>query len=255
MDWNDLDRLIEQFGSMVAVATASFRYEQPDWKVIWSKSTEIQNGFREARYPTRQQRDDAWTRFSTLRQEASGRADRDHDERRSQSEYHRDIILHQIDSAGPTTLVLFGDPDIAEMKHLGQVLNEARKMLSANKAEMLGEHKQECFTRIQDVQESHDAWWVHLKQIRSTERRDRIRSNLEENHERHRKASDALDSYRSRADALRAKIASAWNPSWAEGASERLAEIEEKIEDIEESLERIEDWIQKDEERLEDLDA
>jgi hypothetical protein len=191
---------------MVAVATASFRYEQPDWKVIWSKSTEIQNGFREAKYPSRQQRDDAWTRFSTLRQEASGRADRDHDERRSQSEYHRDIILHQIDSAGLTTLVLFGDPDIAEIKHLGQVLNEARTMLTANKHETLGEHKQECFTRIQEVQENHDAWWDHLKQIRSTERQARIRANLETNHERHRKASDALDYYRTRADDIRVKI-------------------------------------------------
>jgi hypothetical protein len=127
MDWMDLDHLIEHFASMVTVATASFRYEQPDWKAIWSKAAAIQNGFRETRYPTRQQRDDAWTRFSSLRQEASDRADRDHDERRSQSEYHRDIILHQVESARPTTLVVFGDPDPDE--HLGQVLNEARKML------------------------------------------------------------------------------------------------------------------------------
>lgn len=52
MDCKDLDHLIDEFGSMVTVATASFRSDRPDWKVLWAKATEIQNGFRETRYPT-----------------------------------------------------------------------------------------------------------------------------------------------------------------------------------------------------------
>jgi hypothetical protein len=211
MDCKDLDHLIDEFGSMVPVATASFRYDRPDWKVLWAKATEIQNSFRGTRYPTRQERDHAWTRFSNLRNAASDKAESDRDERRSQSEYHRDSILRQVESARPTTLIVFGDPEVAEMKHLSQVLNEARTMLGRNKTEMPGEDKQECFTKIQEMQVTHDAWWSHLKQLRSSEREEAIRTNSKKNYERYRNASEALEHYRSRVDELRAKIASAFD--------------------------------------------
>lgn len=176
MDCKDLDHLIDEFGSMVPVATASFRYDRPDWKVLWAKATEIQNSFRETRYPTRQERDHAWTRFSNLRNAASDKAESDRDERRSQSEYHRDSILRQVESARPTTLIVFGDPEVAEM-----------------------------------MQVTHDAWWSHLKQLRSSEREEAIRTNSKKNYERYRNASEALEHYRSRVDELRAKIASAFD--------------------------------------------
>lgn len=49
--------------------------------------------------------------------------------------------------------------------------------------EMFGEHKQECFDRIVEIQKIHDEWWSHLKQVRAAEQGERIRANLEKNHE------------------------------------------------------------------------
>lgn len=126
-------------------------------------------------------------------------------------------------------------------------------MLSEYKHEMLGEHKQECFNRIQEVQKEHDAWWGELRREqtrRREERQARIRANLESNYERHRRASEALERLRRHADNLRDRIASAWNRNWAAGAERRLCELEGKIADIEDSLQKIEEWIREDENRL-----
>jgi F0F1-type ATP synthase membrane subunit b/b' len=118
---------------------------------------------------------------------------------------------------------------------------------------MFGEHKQECFNRIQEVRAVQDAWWEMLTQHRSRsfeERQARIRANLEQNYERHRKAAAALESCRAHADELRDQIASAWSEDWRSRAEGWLAELEDKIRDIESSLERIEEWIREDESKL-----
>lgn len=253
MDGKDLDSLIDRLEVELKTGQG-IGLPDPNWKTVWAKAAEIQDGFRQVRYPTKQERENAWQRFEAIRQEASALSQRLLEERRWQSKNHLDAILGQVESSRPYSLFGFDPPDVEEMKTLGKALNQGRQMLTDNKTEMLAEHKQECFNRILQIQEIHDAWWSHLKQIRSTEIQERIRANLEKNHERHRKASEALESYRARADELREKIASAWNPGWAEGAAERLEEIEDKIEDIEDSLEEIEKWIHQDEERLRNIE-
>lgn len=261
MDWKTLNNLIDEFEGMidsklgrglsgivgVVIPTCL------TWKDIWAKASEIQNGFKGIRYPTKAQRDEAWQRFNSLRDEASRRNQDESDNRRWKSDSHRSDILRQIESARPTTFFGFDPPDVNDMKALGQVLREAGQMLSKYKGEMLGEHKQECFEAIQDMRKVHDAWWAELDRARyrrRQEREARIRNNLERNYERHRKATQALAYYRSRADELHSQIATAWNDSWASKAEVWLSEIEDKITDIERSIEQIEEWIREDEEKL-----
>jgi hypothetical protein len=205
------------------------------------------------RYPTKAQRDEAWERFNSLRDEALRRNQDESNNRRWKSESHRSTILRQIESARPRTLLGFDPPDIEDMKALGQVLREAGQMLSRYKGEMLGEHKQECFEAIQDMRQVHDAWWEELDRARYKRRQEqeaKIRNNLERNYERHRKATQALESCRSHADELRSQIASAWNDNWASKAEGWLSELEDKIADIERSIEQIEEWIHEDENKL-----
>ena len=178
---------------------------------------------------------------------------RERDERQGRSRYWTDMILSEIEGSRPCSLFGFMPPDVEEMKCLGRKLRDAGQMLSRHKDEMLGEHKQECFNRIQEVRAVHDAWWEMLTQHRSQsfeERQARIRANLEQNYERHRKATAALESCRAHADELRDQIASAWNEDWRSRAEGWLSELEDKIRDIESSLERIEEWIREDESKL-----
>lgn len=104
-----------------------------------------------------------------------------------------------------------------------------------------------------EIRKIHDAWWESLKKQRSEKHEDfqiKVRTNLERNYERHRKATYALESCRSHADKLRDKIASAWNEDWKDKAYVWLSELEDKIRDIEQSIDRIEEWIREDEEKL-----
>lgn len=259
MEWKQLDSMIDDLKWKVGAGTG-LRFDTPNWKEVWETAAEIQGGFPSVRYPTKEDRQRAWARFNELRDEASRRSKAEREKRRYKSLEYRKSILRQADLAKPRSLFGLDPSDVEEMKELGRMLREAGQMLSEHKRDMLGEHKQECFESIQEVRRTQDAWWEQLRTQRRRRQEDfaqrksdfkeRVSRNLERNHERHREASDALRRYRDRADDLRDKIANAWNDSWAEGASRRLAEIEDKISDIEEHLERIEEWIREDEEKL-----
>lgn len=132
MDGKQLDALIDHF-EILTKTGQNISNPQPDWKAVWAKAAEVQEAFREVRYPTKQERDDAWERFAAIREEVSRRAQQEGDERWSQSTYHRDTILSQIESARPYSLFGFDPPDVAEMKSLGEALREGGRMLSDNK--------------------------------------------------------------------------------------------------------------------------
>lgn len=224
-----------------------------NYKAFWAHANRISSLFRELKPLSRESRETLWSRFSGL----CDAAKKSQTEQRESRQYHsarlRSDILSQIEAARPNSLFGFDPPDMEEMKRLGEALRKAGQMLSENKERMLGEHKQECFQRIQEVRKAQDAWWEHLKQRTTeqrTEREERARRNLEKNYERHRKATEALAQYRTKADELRDKISTAWNEDWAEGAGQRLSELEDKIQDIERSISQIEDWIREDEGRL-----
>jgi len=196
--------------------------QETNWKDVWEKAKKVQEGFKGISYPNRDQQNEAWQRFQSLRDEASKKAEDERNERRKNLERHRSEILHQVESARPNSLFGFDPINVENMKSYGKVLREAGQILSESKREMLGEHKQECFDAIQIMRDIHDAWWSDLKRERAKRHREfqeRIRRNLEQNHERHRKATQALQHFQSKASDLRSQIASAWNDDWASRAS------------------------------------
>lgn len=224
-----------------------------DYRSFWAHAKRISQLFRESKPLKKEERENLWSRFSAICNELKQKQQSEHQGRVWKSEKLRDDILSVISSAEVNTLFGFDPPDIEEMKRLSEVLKRASHMLSDNKGEMLGGHKQECFNRIQEVRRSHDAWWADLKGHRDERRGEfqaRVRANLEKNYERHRRATEALHSCQRSADDLRDKIASAWNDNWASDARGWLSDLEDKIRDIEGSIEQIEDWIKEDESKL-----
>lgn len=225
---------------------------QRQYREFWEHAKLISNLFKITKPLLHEDREKLWSEFNSVCEEVKRKQNSEYENRKYKSEQHRDNILSEAERSRPCTVFGFAPPDIEEMKHLGQTLRGAGAMLSKHKSEMFGEHKQECFNRIEEISRIHDAWWDFLKQERSRRHNDfqaRVRANLEKNYERHSKASNALDSLRRHADDLRDKIDSAWNDDWKDQAYVWLSEMEDKIKDIEQYLEQIEGWIREDEEK------
>lgn len=223
------------------------------YKEFWAHAKSVSSLFKSLKPLDREDRERLWAKFQRVCESTKAKQNREYDKKRSRSEELRSWLLKEAESARPHTLFGFDPPNIDDMKALGRVLKNTGALLSKHKKEMWGEHKQEVFERIQEIREVHDAWWKDLKATRSRRHADfqqRVRGNLEKNHERHRKASDALARARGHAEDLRSKISTAWNDDFRDRAHGWLSETENRIRDIEESILRIEGWIREDEEKL-----
>lgn len=248
MEWRTLDNEINAFEELANHAHGRL------WLDVWRKASEIQDAFRSVRYPTREEREAAWERFCDVRDQANQIAQHERNDRKARSSVWKQNILQLAEGARPVDMPFF-PTSRDEMIAMGQQLKEAGQSLSRNKGEMIAEHKSECFERIKEIREIHNAWWDDYKSHMSEKHerwQDALRRNIEKNQKRYRKLAGVLEYKRNRAVELRTKIDNAWNPDWASGAQERLAEIEEDVDDIERKLQDIESWIEEDEDKLDD---
>lgn len=71
--YEDLSSLISRLREMVDDDNPQKGY----WKEVWSLIKEISAGFKTTRFPTKQEREDAWNRFQELVQEAKARGEAD----------------------------------------------------------------------------------------------------------------------------------------------------------------------------------
>lgn len=228
-------------------------HNQRQFHEFWPHVKRISQMFKELKPLLKDDRTRLWEWFGSICQEAKNDQQATHEARFAHSRQLANEILFAVDSCGSYPYSVVFSYGIEELKISSQKLKEAGQMLSRHKHEMLGEHKQECFKRIQEMQAEHDVWWAQFRSERSHRHEDfqsRVRANLERNYERHKKAAAALESCRVSADTLRDKIASAWNDDWRSDAEGWLSELEDKIADIESSIERIEKWIEEDQAKL-----
>jgi len=270
-----LDSLIDRLDSLVPGTPSWIIESRTDWRQVWGLAAEIGAAFKSVRYPTGAMKKQAWERFAKIRQRASEAADEDRKIREFRSAQHRDRILGLVDLSHHKPLmdmVFFWDQTTVEdMKRWGRQLSQAGQMLKESKHEMLGEHKRQCFDAIAKAREANDAWWSSYKracasrreeranrhrqfQERRSERREKVRSNLDANRRRVAKAADALSNCRRRIDDLRGKVASAWNDNFRDRAETWLAEEFDRETDIERSISRLQEWIEEDERKLRELD-
>jgi len=244
-------RVIES--EIQSISLGHWDWFERKYKDFWIHARQISEMFKTLKPLKKADRERLWEKFNSVCEEVKRKQQSEHDNRKFRSRQHRDEIIHEAEGARPCSLFGFDPPDVKEMKALGIVLKNAGLILNKHKEEMIGEDKQDCFVRIQEIRHIHDVWWEDYKHHRSKrqeEFQERVRNNLNKNYERHRKATDALHRVRNQADDLRERISSAWNDSFIDRASEWLSEAEDKISDIETSIQQIEDWIEEDEAKL-----
>lgn len=197
--------------------------ERHDWGSWWAQAKRVQLAFNsKPRYPTGKQRQAAWDKFNALRNEASQRANSERSQFVSKSTDLRDNIIGQCEGIGWSSVsddIFFFDRTTADqMKRRSQYLRSAMEFLRDNKHKMLGEHKQECFQRFQEIKEEHELFWSQYKQAlstRSSHARQKIKDNLDKNRDRHSKTMEALSRQIDRADELKDKIRETDSVKWA----------------------------------------
>lgn len=262
-DHQHLDEKIQELSHRMPDAPhwTGIGLERGAWPDFWSLAREIQQMFNSGvRYPSKDQRQAAWQRFNALRDEAVKRGRQEKEALKDRSKAHKQEILSICSgitySFFQDSIFVFDRTTVEQMKRWQEYLREGMEKLRDHKHEMLGEDKQECFEHMQAIKESHDQFWRDYK-IHQQEKRERrqykARNNLEANYERLRKAANALEHQRDRADELRSQIASTTSTKWEAIWSEWLAEAEEMIDDIEQQIQRIQSWIEEDEQRLGNL--
>jgi RecG-like helicase len=280
MDWQGLNSRIEELHSLISspfspLSGRSIKHPYGllnqvvyDWRPAWDKAREIQEAFKSGiRYPTVAERQNAWTRFNDVRNDLSRRSNADRDSVFTGSKAWRDLIMSEIESARYSKLgdvIFFFDPTTAEdMKRMGERLKEAGRRLSENKHQMLREHKDECFQRIQEVRATHDAFWGEYKkarEVRQHEHRQRISevlarvdANISSNHEKKAKAEGALERVEENIAKLHDMLGNARGDEFRERVEGWLSEAVAKRESIQESVRRIGEWIDQDERRRNDI--
>lgn len=287
MTHTDLDDKIRTLERSIPDKPAFFQghRDRIDWRSLFNLAKEIQAGFNsKVRYPSRDDQQAAWARFNEARSKLRSSSDADREHRRSRSESWLKEILRLVGSAtvpGAVDNLLLAASGIGialmgtskeEMIEKGRKLREAGRLLSEKKHEMIREHKDEAFTRIQEVQRDHNEWWGRYnaakeerrkeKQQRQREWRDRTveklhatERNLESNTERYEKAARALGHVRSNLAKNEAKLADTSSEKWEGIIQGWIEEEEAKASDIEARMERIQGWMEDDRARIAELRA
>lgn len=200
-----------------------------DWKGFWSYAKAVQQKFNLGiKYPTKEERQEAWQRFNKLRDEASKRSEAERESIQSHSKEIRNNILSMCSgikySAAMDMVFFFDKTTVWQVKKWQEYLGEAMQELSRKKNEMLGEHKQQCYEKIQEIKESHDLFWKHhneaweaRKRERDTKRLEyvnRIERNINNNKDRLRKAIQALERQKDRLSETRDKYYETTSEKW-----------------------------------------
>lgn len=271
---NKLDRKVESAWSIIN------NYDAQSWKEVFDLITIISQSFKGVRYPTTQERDKAWHRYSSLRDRAFSMKE---EQIQATSSYYRNDLYGRLKNLAynPLADALVGDfmslgllsATKEEVKWQGKELTEVGRYFKSVKDKMTREHKSEIHERILEIRKSHDGFWSRYKdqsqqvfnqrkaenqriwqekqkaweekQEKSRRIKNRIEQNLESNQDKLRRAENALDRVKRNRDDLRDKIRESNNDHWISKAEGWLRESENKIEDIRATISRIEDWIRE----------
>ncbi|MFA6089442.1 MAG: hypothetical protein WC755_06265 [Candidatus Woesearchaeota archaeon] len=258
---NTLSSKIDRTQSFFGKASRS------EWNEIFELCKEINEDFKNVKFPVKNERDTAWKNFFNLRDKA-------YKVRNEQifdlSKKHYDDLMSQLQSADYNSIGDFLVGKIMslglmattkdEMKIKGSDLKQIGLKFSSVKSEITREHKDSIFKRIIEVRKNHDIFWERYKSYSIEKQKDyeeknshyksKIENNIESNIEKRNKAQDALERFKVNRNELQNKIYDSYNDDWKSKAEDWLDDFDNKIRDIDEQIERYEKWIYEDREKL-----
>ena len=231
------------------------------WNAFFAKSKEIQEIFNSGiKFPTKEERQQAWERFNKTRSEGFKRKKADNEFFENRSQTIRNDIQYRckyLKYSAFTDVLFFFDPTTKDqIKQKQSELKQAEAEFSKRKYEMTRAHKDE----IWEIRASHQLFWdQHNKaweqrkeegQRKQAQFKERTRANIAKNREKLYKAEDGLSRAKDNLSENRDKYYNADTDKWRDIISGWIAESETRIRDIEEYIERLKRWIDGDLGRL-----
>jgi hypothetical protein len=284
MEYKELDALIEQLKEAVEDNDP----QKGHWKELWALAKQIGSGFKETRYPTKSDKDDAWNRFQELREQASARSDEDRtriekqkqewEGRQERSSQARSKVegraaqtrpLSGIEQAiggiilAPILLVDAILRDILGLEQLDQVKEEllscnakmweAWDLFSQHKNDLLPGDKSKTYETLFAAQERlNQAWadWKSRNNLLFEARREERKRKQREYEEKHQRFVERVEANISK---LEGKLES------AKAALDRQETHLDKLRDDysnawnDKFRERCSEWIEQGEEKISDI--
>ena len=284
-DHKEVNKNISKLESMVP---GILSFGKPDWKSIWQQVKITGNSFKGSKFPSKDEREDAWTRFQKLVEdikEVQAEDQKKWEKKKEKSAQIRNMILAKADAARPVdtdianlilTLATGGvnllletimgpfDEEKDHLKSCSKQLQKGWDMLRENKEEMLGKDKGVAFDELNKTKEILDRRWESYKierqraydnyqQIQANKRqawKDKIESNIKNLEERREKLSHVLSHKEQHLSELYEKLRDAWSDDFRSRVSDWIEEEKSNIRDIEQKLRNIEDWIYENRDQL-----
>ena len=285
-DWEKLDKKIAELESKIGFACNIFgSYNKSKWSSILDLCKEINDDFKNIRYPKKEERSIAWQKFFDLRHKAYQEKNNQIANLSKSRKRELYIMLNHLKHdwladflIGEILFFGFLKTKAEDMKWSGKKLNEAGAYFKSVKHEMTREDKAEIHQLFVDIRSNHDLFWLKYKKTsqvnyesrkkenqKAWEEKQRaweekkekgrriknsIENNLSKNKDKLNKAIDALDRVKDSRRNLRDKISESYSDNWKSKAENWLDEMDNKISDIESSIDRIKDWISEDKNKL-----
>jgi hypothetical protein len=253
-----------------------------DWKALWSVIKEISADFKGIRYPSRDERTAAWTRFQSIVERIKESHAKEYEERhahREQSVSHLCKIQSLADSAGPDnglgelvlhlatgglTLItkmaldaLLGksDEEFQGLHGRSESMKNAWAYLSNYKAEMTGRDKATAYALLEKTKERLDSDWERWKAHRQdiiAERNRQRQAKQEEREAKHQEWRTRQRQFIERLEGAESKLEAALSHR-----QEHLAKLIGQYESAWSAgyRERVEGWIEEERGNIVDIES
>jgi hypothetical protein len=275
MESEKLDEKIDQLASQFESPSSDRR----DWKALWSTIKELSSDFKGVRYPTRDERNAAWSRFQSIVQNIKQAQAKEFEQRNArveQSTAHLsqiqslassagtddafvELILHV--ATGGMTLIaklaldaLLGksDEEFQRLQGRSEIMKRAWAYLSDHKTEMTGRDKATAYALLEKTKERLDndwgRWKTHRQEIVAERNREREAKRQEwrvgqrQFIERLEGAEYKLEAAISRRQEHLSKLIGQYESAWSDGYRERVQGwIEEERSNIADIESKLED--------------
>lgn len=256
MDYDELDRLIDQLEQLGDLAAGRHRR----WSEVWEHIKLIGQEFKQTRYPTKADKDQAWNRHQRIIDDIKKRQawQRQEDETRS-TQARDDVLWHAyrartcleehpiLDSLPPS-------PDRRELllAATGQ-MRDAWRVFSERKGEMLGQDKKEVWTELRGIQDTLDFHWDEYKKRQAERRqewvgrqqanRDKLKEWLSNLYDKKYKIEQNIEKLHGMLNAARSDEHQGRVQVW-------LREAEDRLDGINADIDRVERYLQEADEAL-----
>jgi hypothetical protein len=261
MDSRTLDTKIEDLRYLFLDAKSG----DAPWKDVWAKVAEIREGFRSARYASRDAHNIAWDRFQAI---LSDMAEQQQEFTRSSQNVRaniedllknaryfdpNDALTNILGAMIPVAQVGFVlDPVTTRERDILRIrskfLKDAWEMFKTNR--MTTEDRNAVYADLRETQSILDGEWEDWKSASARHREERIESNIDRNLERIEKLQSVLANKEEHLARFEDQRDNARTEEFRIAMEEKIESISEQIEDIKRKIEELEAYVEQDRKKL-----